>query len=111
MPPLNADPEQPLDADSEQQILNNPFAAFCPLSPQILNNLVGNSAKFTRAGFIRVIGRHTPDGRMVAVSVLDTGIGIPRHKLDTIFQPFEQVRPGFGWTFVVDLTGCAATRP
>lgn len=31
-------------------------------------------------------------GRKVAVTVSDTGIGIPRNKLATIFLPFEQVR-------------------
>jgi len=58
---------------------------------QIMNNLIGNSAKFTRSGFIRVVARGTADGRMVAVSVLDTGIGIPKAKIGGVFQPFEQV--------------------
>jgi len=58
---------------------------------QIMNNLIGNSAKFTRSGFIRVVARGTADGRMVAISVLDTGIGIPKAKIGGVFQPFEQV--------------------
>jgi signal transduction histidine kinase len=57
---------------------------------QILNNLTGNSAKFTRKGFIRVVARGTGNG-MVAVSVLDSGIGIPKSHLSSVFQPFEQV--------------------
>jgi signal transduction histidine kinase len=31
-------------------------------------------------------------GDVVAVSVHDTGIGVPAHKLDDIFAPFAQVR-------------------
>ena len=57
---------------------------------QILNNLLGNAAKFTPAGDIRISVR--PQGHMWAVSVTDTGIGIPKEKLDTIFDAFEQVR-------------------
>jgi len=57
---------------------------------QIMNNLTGNSAKFTRKGFIRVVARGTGNG-MVAISVLDTGIGIPKTHLSSVFQPFEQV--------------------
>lgn len=65
---------------------------------QILNNLLGNASKFTRRGQIRVSARQVEAGRKVAVTVSDTGIGIPRNKLATIFLPFEQVRherPGF----------------
>ncbi|KAG2431901.1 hypothetical protein HXX76_009392 [Chlamydomonas incerta] len=58
---------------------------------QILNNLLGNAAKFTRRGQIRVTARQVESGRKVAVTVSDTGIGIPRNKLATIFLPFEQV--------------------
>ncbi|KXZ46245.1 hypothetical protein GPECTOR_45g115 [Gonium pectorale] len=58
---------------------------------QILNNLLGNAAKFTRRGQIRVTARQVEGGRKVAVTVSDTGIGIPRNKLATIFLPFEQV--------------------
>lgn len=61
-----------------------------PHHKQILNNLIGNAAKFTRAGCIRVSARRYDDAGRVAVSVLDTGIGIPKRKLHTIFLPFEQ---------------------
>ncbi|GAQ88354.1 hypothetical protein KFL_004210020 [Klebsormidium nitens] len=61
---------------------------------QILHNLVGNAAKFTDGGEIRVCARvrETDDGHeFMIVDVRDTGIGIPSHKLQTIFLAFEQV--------------------
>ena len=60
---------------------------------QILTNLVGNAVKFTSAGYILVTVDETiSDGRaMLRFSVVDTGIGIPPSKLDTLFVKFSQV--------------------
>lgn len=62
---------------------------------QILNNLVGNAAKFTSHGEISIkadlksmlIGGSTA---LIEISVSDTGIGIDKHKLDNIFESFTQ---------------------
>jgi signal transduction histidine kinase/DNA-binding response OmpR family regulator/putative methionine-R-sulfoxide reductase with GAF domain len=56
---------------------------------QVLLNLVGNSAKFTEEGFIRV--KAQAGSQEVIISVTDSGIGIPEDKLDIIFQAFTQV--------------------
>jgi signal transduction histidine kinase len=58
---------------------------------QVLLNLITNSIKFTPAG-----GRITVTGRFdsedgVAVTVSDTGIGIPEGDLERVLKPFEQV--------------------
>jgi GAF domain-containing protein/HAMP domain-containing protein len=60
---------------------------------QALLNLVSNAVKFTSQGSITIACfRVELDGvPMVQVSVTDTGIGIPRDKLDVIFEPFQQV--------------------
>ena len=60
---------------------------------QLLMNLVGNAIKFTEAGAVQVVTRLImTDGRpQLAIHVIDTGIGIPADKLETIFEP---VRPG-----------------
>jgi len=80
---------------------------------QILLNLLGNAVKFTHDGYIHVEVRHMPDpvvaprppyGRpgddgWMAVSVRDTGIGIPPDKIDAIFGEFVQlVDPSSGRT-------------
>ncbi|MBW2264174.1 MAG: diguanylate cyclase, partial [Deltaproteobacteria bacterium] len=55
---------------------------------QIMHNLVGNAAKFTEQGAVRVSAVKR-DG-MLAVSVTDTGIGIEPANRQRIFEAFEQ---------------------
>jgi PAS domain S-box-containing protein len=58
---------------------------------QILKNLLSNAFKFTRAGGISLDIAPAPARlHAVAFSVSDTGIGIPRDKLDLIFEAFQQ---------------------
>jgi PAS domain S-box-containing protein len=60
---------------------------------QILINLAGNAIKFTDTGRISIsIGNKARTGDMVSteVKVRDTGIGIEKGKLQTIFERFEQ---------------------
>jgi two-component system sensor histidine kinase GlrK len=56
---------------------------------QVLRNLVGNALKFTpEEGQIRVSARLM--NREVEISVMDTGPGIRRENLTTIFEKFHQ---------------------
>lgn len=61
---------------------------------QVLNNLVSNAVKFTEEGEIRVRYWKEDHGEATGVryyfSVSDTGIGIPREKLDQVFLAFTQ---------------------
>jgi PAS domain S-box-containing protein len=57
---------------------------------QILLNLLSNAVKFTpRNGSVRIEGSLTRDGE-VAISVIDTGIGIAPDVLPQLFRPFRQ---------------------
>jgi signal transduction histidine kinase len=57
---------------------------------QILSNLLVNAVKFTEQGSITLAAARTADGA-VALSVTDTGIGIPPAAHQAIFEPFRQV--------------------
>lgn len=59
---------------------------------QIMINLIGNAIKFTKSGGVTItMGTTEKSGQeLLAVRVQDTGIGIPEHKLQQIFEPFVQ---------------------
>jgi PAS domain S-box-containing protein len=60
---------------------------------QILLNLVNNSIKFTNHGYITVnctVKKKDVKKYILEFEVRDTGIGIPKDKLKTIFESFSQ---------------------
>ncbi len=60
---------------------------------QILINLIANAFKFTEKGFIHLaieVAEHTNQNARLIFSVTDSGIGIAKEKLATIFERFEQ---------------------
>ncbi|MCP1337297.1 hybrid sensor histidine kinase/response regulator [Futiania mangrovi] len=59
---------------------------------QVITNLVGNAVKFTEEGhvLVDVDGKIVDGTAKLRVSVVDTGIGIPRDKLGAVFEKFEQ---------------------
>jgi PAS domain S-box-containing protein len=61
---------------------------------QILINLLSNAIKFTPAGGSIAVRCSADDGTF-KVTVSDDGVGIPRDKLDAIFEPFVQVGRDF----------------
>lgn len=82
---------------------------------QILMNLVGNAVKFTEKGFVSFgcdIVSESEKQLTLLFWVEDSGIGIPKDKLNMIFDPFSQVSAssnrkyagtGLGLTIVKDL--------
>jgi signal transduction histidine kinase/DNA-binding response OmpR family regulator/CHASE3 domain sensor protein len=56
---------------------------------QILKNLLSNALKFTERGEVELRVSARPDGVM-AFEVRDTGVGIPEHQQDLIFEAFRQ---------------------
>ncbi|MBF0192234.1 MAG: response regulator [Magnetococcales bacterium] len=96
------DPELPRQVHSDRTRIN-----------QILMNLVANAIKFTPRGK-EVSIRAARDGGFMMFVVEDQGIGIPRDRLNAIFEPFEQADgsttrrhggTGLGLSIVRSLTG------
>ncbi|HZX71273.1 MAG TPA: response regulator [Rhodanobacter sp.] len=87
---------------------------------QIANNLLSNAFKFTAHGSVSVhIGRPgsevmLPDAlhgqALIAMTVSDTGIGIPQDKFQRIFKAFEQVDAGTSRQFGGTGLGLAISR-
>ena len=68
---------------------------------QVVINLLSNAVKFTEQGFLKIaVAKH--DAETWRIEVSDSGIGIPAHAQETIFEEFRQVdgtsRRQFGGT-------------
>lgn len=60
---------------------------------QIVTNVAGNAVKFTPEGHVAidVSGTKSALGYQLKISVTDTGIGIPKDRIQDVFRAFEQV--------------------
>jgi len=87
---------------------------------QVLNNLLGNALKFTQKGNVKLyIEVQNEDKKRIELKfyVSDTGVGIPKNKIETIFEGYSQANSdttrrfggtGLGLTIskhVIDLQG------
>ncbi len=61
---------------------------------QIVTNLVSNAVKFTDKGDVSIEASkkaETEDAVTILVKVRDTGMGIPKNRVQDLFQPFSQI--------------------
>jgi len=56
---------------------------------QIFHNLIGNGIKYSKNGSVEILARLNVNELNIRVE--DSGVGIARAKLETIFKPFEQL--------------------
>lgn len=99
-----------LDENANQIFIGDPVRL-----NQILLNLISNAIKFTHSGTISVschVKKKETKKYLLTFEVQDTGIGIPKDKLNTIFESFSQADPsvtrkyggtGLGLTIVKQL--------
>lgn len=57
---------------------------------QIIQNLTHNAIKYTKTGTVKVFVRDDINKKRIYVDIIDTGIGMNREALHTIFQKFER---------------------
>jgi signal transduction histidine kinase len=57
---------------------------------QIVDNLVNNSLKYTPQGSIQVFVHDDPRKKRIFVDVIDTGIGMAAHTIESLFEKFER---------------------
>lgn len=75
--------------DIPEQLIGDPLRL-----RQIINNLISNAVKFTPKGFIKAYVeafQHIEDKIILRFTFEDTGIGIPREKVQSLFNSFEQI--------------------
>lgn len=78
---------------------------------QVLINLVGNAVKFTEEGGVRVnVALLSGERTFLRFSVEDTGIGVPEHKRQEIFEEFVQADSSHGRKFEGTGLGLAISR-
>ena len=69
---------------------------------QMLNNLVGNAIKFTAEGLVTIRAYRIKNREQVRIEVEDTGPGIQKEKLGSVFESFQQadssIKKKFGGT-------------
>jgi CheY-like chemotaxis protein len=77
-----------IDSKVPENIIGDPFRL-----RQVLSNLISNAVKFTHEGKIAVnavVEEEYSGNLTLQISVEDTGVGIPKHKLESIFNSFTQ---------------------
>lgn len=71
-----------------------------PRIRELLSHLIGNAVKFTHAGSVELcVSVDRSAGPALVIEVRDTGIGIPRDRLESIFESFSQVETGLSRTY------------
>ncbi|MGH7848366.1 MAG: sensor histidine kinase, partial [Candidatus Binatia bacterium] len=58
---------------------------------RIFQNLLNNAVKFTSQGEIMIKLHETSDRRAVHLEIVDTGIGIERDQVESMFEAFKQM--------------------
>lgn len=84
----NIDFKLEIDSDIPDNLIGDPTKL-----SQIFMNLINNALKFTKNGSVSVVTKLISlqdKNALIYFEVLDTGIGIPEDKLETVFESFSQ---------------------
>lgn len=76
----------------------------------IINNLVDNSIKFTKQGFIEFEVESFNERELAVCKLKDTGVGISTEYLDHLYRPFSQEELDIGRNFEGNGLGLAISK-
>ncbi|KJV55850.1 his Kinase A domain protein [Orientia chuto str. Dubai] len=96
---LQISKQHSININYPQQVSEMVYCDSCRIT-EVMFNLISNAIKYSKPGLILI--KVYQDNQNIYVSVEDNGDGIPKDKLNTIFQPFEQCGSD---RFRVDSTG------
>jgi signal transduction histidine kinase len=77
---------------------------------QVVVNLLSNAFKFTKEGSVTLNMSANKAEKTWTVEVTDTGIGIPPHAVNVIFEEFRQLDGGYSRAYTGSGLGLAITR-
>jgi signal transduction histidine kinase len=77
---------------------------------QIVVNLLSNAFKFTQEGEVSLSVRANAQYKSWTIAVSDTGVGIPPHALNLIFEEFRQVDGSYARTYKGSGLGLSISR-
>lgn len=90
-------------SDEPIEIVSDPLRA-----RQVLYNLIGNAAKFTKEGTITITTEN--HGDYATIKIADTGIGIDKSAIEAIFENFYQADSGMTRRYEGSGLGLAIVR-
>ncbi len=76
---------------------------------QIISNLVDNAIKYTDKGYIKIIGHLDKEEKLI-IKVEDTGIGMSKEFLPTLFNSFTQEEQGYSRAYDGNGLGMALVK-
>jgi PAS domain S-box-containing protein len=77
-----------IDGQIPQELIGDPVRV-----AQIVNNLISNAVKFTDKGFVNIqlqLEKKHENTASIVFRFIDSGIGIPEQKIETVFEAFTQ---------------------
>lgn len=77
---------------------------------QVLVNLLSNAIKFTKEGSVTLKIGASPADQTWSMEVTDTGIGIPPHAVNVIFEEFRQLDGSYSRAYKGSGLGLSITR-
>jgi PAS domain S-box-containing protein len=62
---------------------------------EIFSNLIDNAIKYTEKGYVKIYGKQSEDESSYSIIVEDSGIGISKEYIPSLFNPFSQEERGY----------------